>query len=181
MYFPSQLGRQRRPIARDDVREIKMIAPIRRYRGVDGAAQLVEYRLGITVRGSRSEYRLPNIVLAAGTAAVPLRQLHVIGIALSGEDFAQVIAKRRAFDRRGIAGQGVGILVLVEVNDGVGAKVDRIRTCGKRAVVHIRIEDLSGKRLPATGRPAVGKARPSGADGAEAPLDLRYQFLVDGI
>ena len=93
----------------------------------------------------------------------------------------EVVADRRALDARGLARERVGVLVLVDVDQRVGAEVDRVGAGGEGAVVHVRVEHLRRQCLPAPRRAAVGEARPAGADAAEALLDLRDQLLVDGI
>ena len=75
----------------------------------------------------------------------------------------------------------VGVLVLVDIDDGVGAKIDRIRARCPAAVVVVRIQHLHAERLPPAGRPAVHEARPRLADAAEGLLDVRHELVGDGI
>ena len=75
----------------------------------------------------------------------------------------------------------VGVLVLVDVDDGVGAKVDRIRAGDPAAVEVVGIEHLHRHRFPAARRPAVHEARPALADAAERLLDFRDQLVGDGV
>ena len=62
----------------------------------------------------------------------------------------------------------VGVRVLIDVDDGEGAKVDRVRAGGVGGVEVVRVEHLHGERFPAAGRSAVGGARPARADAAES-------------
>src|SRR5476651_1409173 len=49
MYFASQFRCESGPVTRDNVGEIKMLAPIRRNSRVDGAGHLIEDRLWIAI------------------------------------------------------------------------------------------------------------------------------------
>jgi hypothetical protein len=75
----------------------------------------------------------------------------------------------------------VGVGVLVEVDAGVGAEVDRVRAGGEGAVVVVRVEDLNRQGLPAAGRATVEEAGPTLADAAEAALDLGQELAGDGV
>src|ERR1700733_14225415 len=181
MDLPGKLRRERFPIARNDVRQVEMLAPVIGNGRIDDSRDLVEYRLRVAVCTDRAEYRLPDVVLAARAAAVSLREFHIIFIALRGEYLTQVVAKRRSFDRERLALQGVGARILVEVDDGIGAEIDGIRAGCECAVVHVRIKHLRRKRFPSAGGAAIGETCPARADAAETTFDFRDQLLVDGI
>src|SRR4030095_14159213 len=74
----------------------------------------------------------------------------------------------------------VRVGVLVEIDDGVAAEIDRIGAVRPGAVVEIRVEHLDAKRFPAAGRAAVHRARPW-SDAAERLLDVRNQLVGDRI
>ena len=113
---------------------------------------------------------------------VALGELHVVGIVAAWRrPHRGSCASRARSTLMRLAPEDVGVRVLVDVDDGVGAEVDRVRAGGEGAVVLIRVEHLRGERLPAAGRAAVGEARPALPDAAEAPFDRRDQLLVDGI
>jgi len=71
--------------------------------------------------------------------------------------------------------------MLVDIDNGKGGKVDRIRAERPTAVVLVRIEDLVGQRLPPPGGAAIERARPRRAYRAKACLDLRDEIIGDGI
>ena len=75
----------------------------------------------------------------------------------------------------------VRVRVAVDVHDGVGAKVNRVRAGGVRGIEVIGVEHLHRQRFPAAGRSAVGGPRPARADPAEARLDERHELLHDGV
>src|SRR5580658_8801425 len=154
----AQLWRERAPIARNDVRQIEMLAPVLGHLAIDDTAQLVVQLLRVAVRADWSKHRAPDVVLSARARAIALRELHIVGVALRGEHFAEVVADRRPLDRDRLTLDGVGIRVLVNVDQRVGAEIDRIGAGGECAVVHVRIEHLGGEGLPAAGRAAIGEA-----------------------
>src|ERR1700743_3012938 len=59
-------------------------------------------------------------------------------------------------------------------------KISGGRAGDEGAVLHFRIENLRGQRLPAARRSAEGGARPSLCNAAIFRLDGRNQLLVDG-
>ena len=67
----------------------------------------------------------------------------------------------------------ISVLVLVDINDGVGAEVDRVGAGRVAAVVFLGIEDLGCQGFPAAGRAAVEESRPAGAQAAVLLLEIR--------
>ena len=74
-----------------------------------------------------------------------------------------------------------GVLVVVEIDHGVGAEVDRVGAGDEGAVVVVGIENLHGQRFPAAGGAAVDEARPALADAAELFFDGGDEFGFDGV
>src|SRR5262245_56652120 len=94
---------------------------------------------------------------------------------------AEIIAESGARRALPLALGVISVLVLVYVNHRVGAEIDRIGTGRETSIEHIRIEHLSGQRLPSAGRAAVSEARPALPYAAELLLYIRYQLLVDRV
>ena len=94
---------------------------------------------------------------------------------------AAVVAVRGRRDLAPRAVPVIRVLVLVEVDDGVLAKVDGIRARGPRAVVLVGVENLSAERFPSARRAAVHEARPARADRAVLLLEVRHQLVGDRV
>ncbi len=75
----------------------------------------------------------------------------------------------------------VGVVVLIDVDLGKGAKIHGVRTSTECTVVLIRVEDLHRQRLPAAGRPAIQKPRPALTDATVLFFDVRDQLIGDGV
>src|SRR5208337_2964352 len=73
------------------------------------------------------------------------------------------------------------VLVVVQIDGGVGAKVHRIGTGDERAVIVVRIKLLHGHGFPAAGGTAVDEPSPALADAPELFLNRRDQFRLDGV
>ncbi len=114
-------------------------------------------------------------------ACEPERELVLVHALHRPERLAQVVARRGLQEPRVRALQVERVGVLVDVDRGVGAEVDRIRAGDERAVVVIGIEHLDGHRFPAAGGSAVDEARPALADATELLLDRRNQLRLDRI
>src|ERR1039458_8964215 len=74
-----------------------------------------------------------------------------------------------------------GVLVLVEVDQRIGAEVDRIGAGSPGAIKEIGVKNLEGKHAPSAGRAAVKRARPRFADAAELLLNIRIQLLDERV
>src|SRR6185369_13809959 len=150
-----------------DVTEIVILSPVLSHRPIDLAGQLVPDRFWITIASDRRVHSLPDVPLPTRTTIIPEREFHVVHVFDRRRELAEVVplaGPRHLFPLRvGV----VSILMLVNIDDGVSAKIDGIGTRDPRAVVLIRVENLCGHCLPATGRAAVEKARPAFADPAK--------------
>src|ERR1044072_8243579 len=71
--------------------------------------------------------------------------------------------------------------MFVDVDDGIGAKVDRIRTRGPTAVVLVRIKHLHGQRFPTAVCAPINKSRPALSDAAKTFFDFGDQFVSDRV
>src|SRR6516164_2847677 len=118
-----------------------MVAPISSNSGIDLTRFLVKDSLGVPVRANRRENRFPDIVLFTGAALSAERPFVVIQITLSCRDVAEIVAHPRLFDCLVRTGDYKGVLVLVEVNGRISAKIHRVGACDKSAIVTIRMED----------------------------------------
>ena len=107
-----------------------------------------------------------------------LAQVHLLERCRDVTEPVATSGASRAFP---ILGQVVGVLVLVDVDDRVGAEVDRIGAGREAAVELVRVEDLRRQRLPSPGRPAVGETRPALPDAAEPLFDVRQQLVHDRV
>ncbi len=76
---------------------------------------------------------------------------------------------------------GVGVGVVGDVYEFEGAKVNAVGVESPGAVEEVGVEDLQGERNPAAGGAAREDAGAGLADGAELLLDVRDQFLRDGV
>src|SRR5262245_40004488 len=75
----------------------------------------------------------------------------------------------------------VGVLVLIDIDHGVSAEVDRVRTSDKGGVVEVRIKYFPGQRLPSSSRAAIKEPRPGRTDSPESLFDFRNELVVDGV
>ncbi len=116
-----------------------------------------------------------------GAALRAEHQLHLVHRLERDAHVPEVVAHARPRHARPRPLEPVGVGVLVDVDDGVGAEVDRIRAGDVGAVERVRIEDLRGHRFPAAGRSAVHEARPAGAEAAVLLLEIRDQLVDDGV
>ena len=96
------------------------------------------------------------------------------------ERWPEIVARRAAAPQPGAKG-AVGVLVLVNIDDRVGAEINRIGAGGKAAVKFLGIEDLGRQGFPAAGRAAVEKPRPAGAEAAVFLLEVGNQLVRDGV
>jgi len=65
------------------------------------------------------------------------------------------------------------VFVFINIDDCVGAEVDRVRTSGKTAVVFVRVKNLYCQGFPSSGRAPIKKTGPAFSDTAEFFLDKR--------
>ena len=105
----------------------------------------------------------------------------MVPVAQGRVDLAQPVAVAGAQDAAEGVRLPVGVLVLVEVDQAVGAEVDRVGAGGEAAAVFLGVEDLRGQGLPAAGRAAVEEARPPLALAAELLLDVGDQLVGDRV
>ena len=92
-----------------------------------------------------------NFPLIAGARIGAEHQLAMIHLFQRGADLTEVIAParpRRSFE---FAVDIISVLVLINIDDGVSAKINRIGTRGPAAVVLVGIKNLRRERLPPAG------------------------------
>src|SRR5262249_26154329 len=99
----------------------------------------------------------------------------------SDERMSEVVAHRGLSDPLVRSLQEESILVVIEVDGHVSVKIDRIRTCGKGAVIVVGIKNLHRERLPSSGRTSIDKSRPTFPNAPELPLDGRNELVLNGI
>src|SRR5688572_6663535 len=75
----------------------------------------------------------------------------------------------------------VGVVVLVDIDNGVGAKIYRIGTRAPCAVIFVGVKNLSRKRFPAAGGTAIHETGPALADASKLFLNERHQLVSNGI
>src|SRR5262249_12000295 len=88
-----ELGAQARPVAREDVAEVVVIAPVRRDLAVDRAGALVPDAPRIAVGADGRVDRLPDVVLLARSRARPQHQLEKV-VLLHGAAGEPVVGSR---------------------------------------------------------------------------------------
>ncbi len=157
-----------------------MLAPVRGYRVVNVAGLLIEDGRGIAIFAHGAVDRLPDVVLLAGTAVVAQRGLVLIHATLRDCGVAEIVAHGRLLNRLVCAGKEVSVLLTVEINVGVGVKVDGIRASCEGAVVVVRVKDLHGKRFPSACRAAGEEVRPSIRNRTELLHHRGHQLCFDG-
>ena len=91
------------------------------------------------------------------------------------------VAGSRAEGRSCAVGADVGVFVVVNVDNLVGAEVDRVGAERPAAVEGVGVEDLEGEGDPAAGGAAVGDAGLAVADAAEQLFDVGDQLVRDGL
>ena len=96
-------------------------------------------------------------------------------------DLAEIVAMDGPLDLFEGAVYEIGVVVVVDVDQGVGAEVDGIGTGGEGAVVLVGIEDLDSEGFPAAGGAAVEEAAPPFAEALELRFDVRNQLVGKGI
>src|SRR5687768_2773989 len=170
-----------RPITFEDVTEIKILTPVFSDGAIDLAGQLVPDRFRIAVASDGRIHRLPNIKLAAGTAIRPQRQFHVIHVFDSCGQLAEIVSLAGTQYALPLRIGVVSILMLVNIDDGVGAKVDWVRTRSPTSVVLVGIEDLHGHGFPTASRTAVKNTRPAFPNATKTFLDFRNQLVRDRV
>ena len=158
-----------------------MLLPVRRHLVVDLAGPLVEDRLRVAVVAHRRVDRLPDVPLPPRAALLTQHQLEAVHRLDRGADVPEVVAVAGARDPPPRPLGEEGVLVVVDVDDGVLAEVDRVGAGREAAVVEVGIQHLDAERLPAPGRAAVHEPRPALPEAAELLLDERNQLLVDRV
>ena len=162
------------PIALEDRVQVVVLLPIFRHVRIDDAGALVPDRLGVAVGPDRRVDGLPDIPLLPGPALGAEGELVAVGIFERRGNMSQVIAGARPFNRMKGALVAISVLVLVDINDGISAEVNRVGAGRVASVVLLGIEDLGCQGFPATGRAAVEESR-------QPEPRQRYFFSIKGI
>ena len=179
--FALELGAESFPVALQDVAQVVVLAPVGRRVGINFAGQLVPDAPRVAVRSDRRENCFPDVVLVARARSGAEGQLAVVGLFHGATHLTQPVAAagaRRALPARFNV---IGIFMLINIDDGVGAKIYRVGAGGPAAVVHIGVENLRGQSFPAARRAAIGEAGPAFAKAAEFFLNVRDELIIDGI
>ena len=181
MDLSQKSGTQSIPIPLQDVAEIIIFPPVFGYFVVDLPRQFIPYRFGITILPHRRINRLPDVPLIPRTAFCRDSQFLVIGVFQSATDLSQPISlarPRRPFEK---TVEKVGVLILIDVDQTVLAKIDRIGTSRITPVVFVGIKNLDPEGFPAAGGSPVKSACPALPHSAEFFLDVGNQLIGDGI
>src|SRR6266545_765884 len=181
VYLAFEFRAERLPIALENVAEVVIFAPVFGDRAVYLAGHLVPDALRIAVGACRRIDGLPDVPLIARPALRPQNQLLMVHLFERRGQMAEIVAESGARRALPLALDVIGVLVFVDVDDRVGAEIDRIGTGRETSVEHIRVEHLRGQRLPSAGRAAVSEARPALPYAAELFLYVRYQLVIDRV
>ena len=139
------------PVALEDVAEVVVLAPVLGDRAVDHAGPLVPDPLGVSVRPDGRIDGLPDVPLLARSALGAEDQLVPVHALERRADVPEVVPHPRPGNLVPGALVEVGVLVLVEIDDRVGAEVDRDR--GRRPSSRCtRRGRTSGRRAPPSRR-----------------------------
>ena len=84
-----------------------------------------------------------------------------VGVFERRGNVSEIVACAGALDGEKGTFVAVSVLVLVDVDDSVGAEVDRVGAGGVAAVIFLGVENLGRQGLPAAGRAAVEESRPA--------------------
>ncbi len=98
-----------------------------------------------------------------------------------GGDVAEVVALAAAGNLLVGALGEVGVLVLVNVDGGVGAEVDGVGAGTEGSIEFGGVEDLGGEGFPTAGGTSVGETGPALADAAELRFDGGEELIHDGV
>src|SRR3974390_954040 len=128
-----------------------MLLPVVGHLGVDHTRCGIPHRFGVAVLADRAEHGVPDAELLGGSAM----RTHDFFVANSGlHDCLNLpsgsahLAARHGAERAAFV---EGVLILVNVHQLVGAKVDWVGTIAISAIVEVGIENLRSGSLPATG------------------------------
>ena len=176
-----EFGAKSGDVALKDETQIEVVAPVSRDVRIDDASGRIPDGLGITVGTDGTEDGLPDAELLGGAAVGTHDFFPADGGLHDSEDFARGVAHfgARKLGKRTLLPKR--ILILVDVDGLVGAKIDGIGAIGVGVVVKIGIEDLRGGGFPAPGGAPFESASPGLSDAAEALFDFRDKFLNDGV
>src|SRR5208337_2619609 len=162
--FALEFGAQGGPVALQNGAEIIVLLPVCDHRGIDLAGLLVEDRFGITVFAHRSENGLPYIKLLPRASVRAQGKLVLVHALHGGKRATEIIPHAWLCDLRVRALNIESVLVVVQIDGGVGAKVHRIGTGDERAVIVVRIKLLDGHGFPTARGTAIDEPRPALAD-----------------
>src|ERR1700680_297822 len=176
-----ELGSERLPVALKDVAQVVVLAPIGGDLMVNHAGKRIPDGLGVAIVTDGAVDGLPDIVLVGGAAMSAEHELAAVFAVHGGDDGVIRRAGRGASNAGPRAFGPQGVLVIIKVDDLVGAEVHRVWAHAPGAVEKIGIEDLHAQRFPAARGAAIKTARPALPDAAELLLDRRDQLLRDGI
>ena len=158
-----------------------MVPPVRGDVLVDGARPLVPDGLRVAVRAHGRVHRLPDVPLLARAAVRAEDELEPVHLLERRGDVPEIIP--HPGPRRRLPGRvrAIGVLFVVDVDDGVRPEVDGIGARDVGAVVVVRIEHLDRHRFPSARRAPVRGARPTRAEGAVLLLEIGDELVLDGV
>ena len=169
------------PIPLQDVAKIVILSPVISHVRVDLARPFVPDTFRISVGPDGAVDGLPDIPLVPGSRVRAEHELAEVDLFEGRPDLPETVSDSGARCALPGALREIGVPVVVDIDHGIGSKVDGVGAGGETAVELIRIENLHGQRFPATCGTAIGKASPSGADRAELLFHKGNQLVHDGI
>src|SRR6185369_103370 len=136
------------PVTLQNRCKIVVFPPIFSHAVIDLASYFIKDGPRIPVFPHWSVDCLPDIELFAAAAMVAKRQFVGVEVLGGEESMAEVITHGGLSDTGVCTFDEESVLVLIKIYICVRMKINRVRTCGKRTVVVVRMENLDRECLP---------------------------------
>jgi len=138
-------------IALQDITQVVMLSPVGGHFRINVPGGWIPDGLRIAVSSDRTEDGLPDAELFRG-ASVCAHDLFTTNRRLhDGDDFALGVAHFAARHLAEWAFLKESVLVVIDVDELVGAEIDRVRAIAVSAVIEVWIENLGSGSFPTTG------------------------------